>query len=150
MKRLHVHVAVENLDESIRFYATLFGAEPNVSEHDYAKWLLDDPAVNFAISDRSGRRGIDHLGIQVETADELADVTERLSTAQAQVLQEEAAQCCYAKGDKTWTADPQGVAWETFHTYGEIRVFGKDTGAVRRLQDAQPADGCCDGAPAER
>ncbi len=141
MKRLHVHVAVENLDESIRFYATLFGAEPNVSEHDYAKWLLDDPAVNFAISDRSGRRGIDHLGIQVETADELADVTERLSTAQAQVLQEEAAQCCYAKGDKTWTADPQGVAWETFHTYGEIRVFGKDTGAVRRLQDAPPAEG---------
>ena len=141
MKRLHVHVAVENLDASIRFYSTLFGAGPNVSENDYAKWLLDDPAVNFAISDRSGRSGIDHLGIQVETTDELAEVTERLSSAQAQVLQEEAAQCCYAKGDKTWTADPQGVAWETFHTYGEIRVFGKDTGAVRRLQDAQPAGG---------
>ncbi len=150
MKRLHVHVAVDDLTASIRFYSTLFGTEPSVTEDDYAKWLLDDPAVNFAISDRSGRRGIDHLGIQVDTATELAEVTDRLSAARAHVLQEKAAECCYATGDKTWSADPQGVAWETFHTYGEIRVFGKDTGAVRRLQDAEPADGCCDSAVADR
>lgn len=150
MKRLHVHVAVDDLAASIRFYSTLFGAEPTVAEDDYAKWLLDDPAINFAISDRSGRRGIDHLGIQVETARELADVTDRLSAARTQVLQEKAAECCYATGDKTWTADPQGVAWETFHTHGEIRVFGKDTGAARRLRDTPSADACCDGLEAER
>lgn len=151
MKRLHVHVAVEDLARSIRFYATLFAAEPSVTKSDYAKWMLDDPRVNFAISAKgAARTGIEHLGIQVEDADELAEVYGRLSRADRPVREERAATCCYARSDKQWITDPQGVAWETFLTHGEAPVHGH--GGVGRLVhdealQAAPAS-CC--APDDR
>ncbi|MBN1236940.1 MAG: VOC family protein [Gammaproteobacteria bacterium] len=124
MKRLHVHVAVKDLDASVRFYRTLFAAEPVVLETDYAKWMLDDPRVNFAISQRGGAGGIEHLGIQTETADELQDVYSRLQQAQRPVLDEGSTACCYAKSTKQWISDPQGVSWEAFLTNGESTEFG--------------------------
>jgi catechol 2,3-dioxygenase-like lactoylglutathione lyase family enzyme len=123
MKRLHVHVGVDDLAQSIRFYSTLFAAPPSVEKPDYAKWMLEDPRVNFAISQR-GRVGIDHLGIQVENEGELADVWDRLARAERPIVEEKAVTCCYAKGDKQWIADPQGVTWETFLTHGESTVYG--------------------------
>jgi hypothetical protein len=126
MKRLHVHVSVSNLSESIRFYSTLFAAEPNVRKDDYAKWMLDDPRVNFAISKRGGANGVRHLGIQVESQAELTDIYGRLKQAEAPVLEEGATTCCYAKSQKSWIDDPQGVQWETFLTTGESTVYGAD------------------------
>ena len=126
MKRLHVHVSVDDLDASIRFYNTLFAAEPTVTKSDYAKWLLDDPRVNFAISQRNGAAGVRHLGIQVEDRAELADVYSRLTRAEAPVLEEGATTCCYAKSEKSWIEDPQGVQWETFLTTGESTTYGSD------------------------
>lgn len=143
MKRLHVHVGVEDLDASIRFYSTLFAAEPTVTKADYAKWMLEDPRVNFAIS--SGQRaekGIEHLGIQVESADELAEVYSRLKAADRPVLEEGATTCCYAKSEKSWIADPQGVVWETFHTTGETVDYGQGPG-LDQLVSANAAEACC-------
>src|ERR1700735_4176159 len=127
MKRLHIHVAVEDLTRSIGFYSTLFGAEPTVRQHDYAKWMLDDPRVNFAISDRAHAAGVDHLGIQVETRDELAELAGRLKAAGADTLDQTDAACCYAKSDKSWVEDPSGISWETFFTFGAAKVYGEDT-----------------------
>ena len=125
MKRLHVHVGVTDLDRSIGFYSTLFGAEPTVVKDDYAKWMLDDPRVNFAISSgEKPQKGIEHLGIQVETDDELGDVYKRLEAADRPVLDEGNTTCCYAKSQKSWIADPDGVIWEAFHTIGESTVYG--------------------------
>ncbi len=124
MKRFHVHVGVADLAQSIRFYSTLFGTAPSVSKDDYAKWMLDDPRINFAISERGSRHGVDHLGIQVDSDDELTAMREQLANADAGVTIEELANCCYAKSDKVWTTDPQGVAWETFHSLGSIPFFG--------------------------
>jgi len=124
MKRLHVHVGVDDLAKSIQFYSTLFAAEPTVTKEDYAKWMLDDPRVNFAISKRGADAGIRHLGIQVEDRAELADMYSRLQRAEADVLEEGATTCCYAKSEKSWVADPQGVQWETFLTTGESTVYG--------------------------
>jgi len=124
MKRLHVHVGVEDLASSIRFYSTLFAAEPSVTKDDYAKWMLDDPRVNFAISLRSEAAGIRHLGVQVEDRAELDDMYSRLQRAETAVLDEGATSCCYAKSEKSWIADPQGVQWETFLTTGESTVYG--------------------------
>ena len=119
MKRLHVHVSVDDLAQSTRFYSTLFAAEPTVVKDDYVKWMLDDPRVNFAISTRPGRPpGISHLGIQAEDEAELAEVCGRLSRAERPIVEAKSATCCYAKSDKQWIADPQGVPWETFLTYG--------------------------------
>ena len=150
MKRLHVHVSVDDLTASTRFYSTLFGATPSVTKPDYVKWMLDDPRVNFAISTRSGKSGIDHLGIQVERADELAEVYERLKQADRPVLEEGATVCCYAQSEKSWIADPQGLAWETFLTSGESTVYGDsiDLGPIRTTQSAccepeTPQGGCC-------
>jgi catechol-2,3-dioxygenase len=126
MKRLHVHVSVEDITKSIRFYSTLFAAEPTVTKSDYAKWMLEDPRVNFAISKRGSEAGIRHLGIQVEDRAELADVYSRLARADASVLDEGATTCCYAKSEKSWVEDPQGVQWETFLTTGESTVYGGD------------------------
>jgi catechol 2,3-dioxygenase-like lactoylglutathione lyase family enzyme len=112
MKRLHVHVSVEDITKSVRFYSTLFAAEPAVTKPDYAKWMLDDPRVNFAISTRGGETGLDHLGIQVETPDELHEVYERLQQADRPVLVEGATTCCYARSEKSWITDPQGLSWE--------------------------------------
>ena len=141
MKRLHVHVAVDDLDQSISFYSSLFAAQPSVVKPDYAKWMLDDPRVNFAISTRGGGRGLDHLGIQVETPEELHDVYARLQTANQPVLEQGATTCCYAKSEKAWISDPQGLAWETFLTSGESTVYGDSTdlGPIRIAQ----AGACC-------
>ncbi|MEO5973496.1 MAG: ArsI/CadI family heavy metal resistance metalloenzyme, partial [Sphingomicrobium sp.] len=120
MKRLHVHVAVANLDRSIGFYSSLFAAAPTVAKADYAKWMLDDPRVNFTISsDAGGRRGVEHLGIQVEDSGDLQQVYGRLRAADLPVLDEGTTACCYAKSEKRWIADPDGVVWEAFHTTGE-------------------------------
>lgn len=161
MKRFHVHVSVDDLAQSIRFYSTLFAAEPSVVKDDYAKWMLDDPRVNFAIStvgDHTGRLeigdpaarrgGISHLGIQAEDAGELAEIYERLSRAERPVVEEKGAVCCYAKSDKQWVADPQGVAWETFLTHEQATVYGR-SGALSRLDAASGGLSTCGCTPAE-
>jgi len=126
VKRLHVHVSVHDVDASVRFYSQLFAAAPTVRKSDYAKWMLDDPRVNFAISRRDGRPGVQHLGIQVEDRDELAEVYERLRRAERPVIEEGETTCCYAHSEKSWIDDPQGVHWETFLTSGESTVYGAD------------------------
>jgi catechol 2,3-dioxygenase-like lactoylglutathione lyase family enzyme len=126
MKRLHVHVSVQDLDASVRFYSSLFAAAPVVLEADYAKWMLDDPRVNFAISMRGAPAGIEHLGIQVADAGELQEVYERLTKAEGPVLEEGETVCCYAKSEKSWIEDPQGIRWETFLTTGESTVYGSE------------------------
>lgn len=146
MKRLHVHVGVNDLDESIRFYSALFSAEPQVVKPDYAKWMLEDPRVNFAISSGNhAAKGIEHLGIQVEDAAELKEVYGRLEAAGRPVLEEGATTCCYAKSEKSWIADPQGVVWETFLTTGEATVYG-DSPALGVLGTDVRETVCC--APA--
>jgi catechol 2,3-dioxygenase-like lactoylglutathione lyase family enzyme len=139
MKRLHVHVSVTDLNASLRFYRELFAADPVVVKPDYAKWMLEDPRVNFAISQRGGASGIRHLGLQVEDRPELAEVYGRLKRAQGPVLEEGATTCCYAKSEKSWIADPQGVQWETFLTTGEATVYGNDP-APEKAAAASP---CC-------
>ena len=124
MKRLHVHIAVDDLQRAIDFYSTLFASEPSVRKEDYAKWMLDDPRVNLAISARGAKPGVEHLGIQAETGEELADVYDRLTRADAPVLEEGATVCCYAKSEKSWVNDPAGVPWEVFHTTGDSAVYG--------------------------
>src|SRR4051794_5647518 len=142
MKRMHVHVSVDDLEQSVRFYSTLFAAEPTVVKEDYAKWMLDDPRVNFAISKRAGDQpGVQHLGIQAEDRAELAEVYDRLSRAERPIVEETAIACCYAKSDKQWIADPQGVAWETFFTHGESTVYGERT--IGKLKAATAA-ACCE------
>jgi catechol 2,3-dioxygenase-like lactoylglutathione lyase family enzyme len=141
MKRLHVHVSVEDLAKSIEFYSTLFATEPTVTKSDYAKWMLEDPRVNFAISQRGGEKGgVRHLGIQVEDRAELADVYSRLQRAEARILEEGATTCCYAQSEKSWIEDPQGIQWETFLTTGESTTYGA---APVRLNRGKP---CCEPA----
>jgi catechol 2,3-dioxygenase-like lactoylglutathione lyase family enzyme len=142
MKRMHIHVGVDDLAQSVGFYTTLFGTAPTRVEADYAKWLLDDPRVNFAISTGHAGRGIEHLGIQVETAAELADVGARLAEAGAPMLNEAATTCCYATSDKAWVRDPQGVVWETFLTTGVTTHYGASP-ALAQLAPAPPKTGCC-------
>lgn len=150
MKRLHVHVGVENLSKSIGFYSTLFGAEPTVSKHDYAKWMLEDPRVNFAISSGNhAAHGIEHLGIQAENADELAEVSGRLKAADRPVLEEGATTCCYARSEKSWIADPDGIVWEAFYTNGEATVYG-DSPALSALSDNASQSTCCSPAMPEQ
>jgi len=148
MKRLHVHVAVEDLAQSTRFYSTLFAAEPTVIKDDYVKWMLDDPRVNFAISTRAERApGISHLGIQAEDEAELAEVYDRLARAERPIVEAKAATCCYAKSDKQWIADPQGVPWETFLTYGESTVYGE--GSLEKLREVSGCESGCEPPLAE-
>jgi catechol 2,3-dioxygenase-like lactoylglutathione lyase family enzyme len=142
MKRLHVHVGVSDLDLSIGFYSTLFGAPPSVVKSDYAKWMLDDPRVNFAISSgRHARKGIEHLGIQAGDGEELGEVYGRLKAAGRPVLEEGATTCCYARSEKSWVADPDGVIWEAFHTTGEATVYG-DSPALDSIASVASAK-CC-------
>src|ERR671924_657007 len=129
MKRFHVHVAVRDLQQSIRFYSALFAAEPAVKKDDYAKWMLDDPRVNFAISTRSSKAGLDHLG-------------SRLAQADVAVSAQKGASCCYANSDKYWTIDPQGIAWESFHTLDSVPMFGEDTRTKAQPQERAQA-ACC-------
>ena len=143
MKRMHVHVGVQDLDASIRFYSTLFGAAPSLTKHDYAKWMLDDPRVNFAISSgHHAAKGIEHLGIQVENGEELAEVYGRLQAADRPVLEEGATTCCYAKSEKSWISDPDGVVWETFLTNGEATVYG-DSPVLDAASLNASAETCC-------
>jgi catechol 2,3-dioxygenase-like lactoylglutathione lyase family enzyme len=149
MKRLHVHVSVEDMPRSVRFYSTLFAAEPAVATPDDAKGMLDDPRVNLAISARGGQTGLDHCGIQVETADELREVYGRLQQADRPVLEEGATTCCYARSETAWITDPQGLACETFLTSGASTVYGvsADLGAIRTVSaglvpSAAPARAC--------
>jgi catechol 2,3-dioxygenase-like lactoylglutathione lyase family enzyme len=143
MKRMHVNVGVADLDQSIRFYAVLFGVEPTVRHDDYAKWMLDDPRVNFAISTR-GAPGLDHLGIQAENADELAEMATRLKAADQSVFEQSDAACCYARSDKAWVRDPSGLSWETFHTAGQITTYGEDTAKqARAAGPTKAASACC-------
>lgn len=147
MKRMHVHVSVNDLAESIRFYSTLFAAEPAITKPDYAKWMLEDPRVNFAISTgASDTHGIEHLGIQVENDTELAEVYGRLEAADRPVLAEGATVCCYAKSEKSWIADPQGVVWETFYTSGEAVNYGINPELHKLASDNAAPNACC--APA--
>jgi catechol 2,3-dioxygenase-like lactoylglutathione lyase family enzyme len=142
MKRMHIHVGVDDLAQSVHFYSALFAAEPSVLATDYAKWMLDDPRVNFAISAGHAGRGIEHLGIQVDDAAELAEVAARLSRADGPILEEAATTCCYATSSKAWIADPQGVVWETFLTTGTATNYGASP-ALARLQGATAAEGTC-------
>ena len=143
MKRLHVHVSVDDLSRSIGFYSALFASEPAVVKSDYAKWMLEDPRVNFAISTRGRSPGLDHLGIQVETGDELQDVYARLRQAGGNVIEQGQTACCYAKSEKSWIDDPAGIAWETFHTTGESTDYGDGSGENRaRVAHEQPS-ACC-------
>ncbi len=135
MKRFHVHVSVKSLPESIAFYSKLFGAEPSVTKTDYAKWMIEDPRINFAISQRGHEVGLNHLGFQVDSDDELKALRDQVAKAEIAALDEGGAACCYAKSDKYWVEDPQGIAWETFHTLGNIPVFGEDA--------VQAADSAC-------
>ncbi len=139
MKRFHVHVSVEDLAQSIRFYSTLFGTEPAVSKGDYAKWMLEDPRINFAISQRGGKAGINHLGLQTDSDAELEALQGQLQQADVAAQAEKNASCCYALSNKYWVTDPTGIAWETFHTLGSVPTFNGEAAA--------PETACC--APAE-
>lgn len=140
MKRFHVHAHVEDLQKSIAFYSAMFDAQPSRVESDYAKWMLDDPRINFAISTRGGKPGVDHLGIQTDTDEELAELKARAQAADLALLDEGQTTCCYARSDKHWLTDPQGIAWEHFKTLGDIPVFSE------KAAPAAQASACC--APA--
>ena len=139
MKRFHVHVAVHDLEQSIRFYKALFGAEPTVKKDDYAKWQLEDPRVNFAISKRAAKTGLDHLGIQAENGSELEQIRSQLARADVAIMDQKNATCCYAKSDKHWTLDPQGIAWESFHTLESAPRYGDDT----QIEVREAKAACC-------
>jgi catechol 2,3-dioxygenase-like lactoylglutathione lyase family enzyme len=141
MKRFHVHVAVHDLKQSIRFYSALFGMQPSVEKPDYAKWMLEDPRINFAISNRGNKVGIDHLGIQAENSEDLEEVGSRLAQADVSVTVQKGASCCYAKSDKYWTLDPQGVAWESFHTLDSVLMYGSDNRSKATAVEHKAA--CC-------
>ncbi len=154
MKRMHLHVGVENLDASVAFYTTLFAASPTVQKADYAKWMLEDPRVNFAISSTNHTAiGIEHIGLQAETTEELAEVHARLKSAGRPVLEEGETNCCYAKSEKNWITDPDGVIWETFLTNGETTAYGdkpieelamtKLTAMAGAKSDAAAPMACC-------
>ena len=150
MKRLHVHVSVRDLDASVRFYSQLFAAAPSMRKPDYAKWMLEDPRVNFAISQRDGKPGVQHLGIQVEDRTELAEVYERLRSAEGPVIEEGETTCCYAHSEKSWIDDPQGVQWETFLTTGQSTVYGTDEIRPKSVKLSEApccAPTCCSSPP---
>lgn len=126
MKRLHVHIAVEDLSENIHFYSAIFGVAPTTQHEDYVKWQLNNPAVNFVLSSRGQKNEVNHLGIQVDTENELAEIQESLEKASIMSAKQENTSCCYANSNKHWTLDPQGVVWEAFHTLGNIAVYGEE------------------------
>jgi catechol 2,3-dioxygenase-like lactoylglutathione lyase family enzyme len=143
MKRLHLHVSVPDLARSIQFYETLFGAPPGVVKDDYAKWMLEDPRVNLAISQRGLASGVDHVGIQTDTAEELGELAARLKAAGEATFDEEATTCCYARSDKSWVNDPAGVRWETFFTFGEATTYGEDATRLALAEPKPVSTACC-------
>jgi catechol 2,3-dioxygenase-like lactoylglutathione lyase family enzyme len=151
MKRFHVHVAVNSLDEGVAFYSKVFGAAPTVRKPDYAKWMVEDPRLNFAISARGGKPGVNHLGFQLDSDEEFKAMRAQLAAADAGLVEEAGANCCYAKSDKYWVSDPAGIAWETYHTLGSIEVFGAETPEACCVPDAShpvSAAACCAPEPA--
>jgi catechol 2,3-dioxygenase-like lactoylglutathione lyase family enzyme len=138
MRRFHVHVSVSDLSESIRFYSKLFGGDPTVRKTDYAKWMLEDPRINFAISTRHRPTGVNHLGFQVDSDEELRGMQGQLKAADAHMVQEDEQPCCYARSDKYWVTDPSGIAWETFHSLASIPVYGEDTPVIDQSSAAVP------------
>jgi hypothetical protein len=152
MKRFHVHTHVDNLSASIAFYSKMFAAEPTRVEGDYAKWMLEDPRINFAISTRGDKPGIDHLGFQTDSEEELAELKARAEAADMTLLDEGQTTCCYARSDKHWITDPQGIAWEHFHTLGDIPVFSEKApaaaGSACCATPATPATPATRGKPA--
>lgn len=140
MKRMHLHVSVDDINKSISFYNTLFGAAPTVEKPDYAKWMLNDPLVNFAISKLGASPGLDHIGIQVDNDAELAEIKQRLEAADLSLLTEEGTTCCYAKSDKHWVQDPSGIAWETYHTLDTAPTFNGQA-------NTESVTACCVPAP---
>jgi len=144
MKRMHIHVAVKEIPESVKSYSTMFGVEPSVVKKDYAKWMLDDPRVNFAVSTfGQATKGLDHLGIQVESPDELREIAGRLKAAEQPLVEQRDAACCYARSDKAWATDPNGLSWETFFTMGETMVYGEDLRPVTEAKTVAPVSACC-------
>jgi predicted enzyme related to lactoylglutathione lyase len=152
MKRMHVHISVVDIPNAIQFYSALFDSQPTVVKPDYAKWTLDDPRVNFAISTRGREPGLDHLGIQVESQDELREVYGRLRQAGGNIIEQGQTTCCYAKSEKSWIDDPAGISWETFLTFGEATDYGDSVERGARIaheksccapQAAQTASSCC-------
>ena len=146
MKRFHVHAHVDDLKASVAFYSKLFAAEPTRLEGDYAKWMIDDPRINFAISTRGGTPGVDHLGFQTDSDEELAELKERAQAADMALLDEGETTCCYARSEKHWVTDPQGIAWEQFHTLDNIPTFSQDSAGVPQ----QTAACCGNAAPSGR
>ena len=147
MKRLHIHIGVENIEQAIPFYTALFGADPVKTKTDYAKWLLDDPRVNFAISTRPSKKGVDHLGIQVDDNRELDEVRGRIKSAGLPAFDEGETVCCYAKSDKTWVQDPAGLAWETYRTMEDAEIYGKDpvmSDSACCTPEAMGTPNCCE------
>ena len=144
MKRFHVHVAVDDLEANIRFYSTVFGTPPTVSKPDYAKWMIEEPRINFAISNRGAKPGLDHLGFQVDSNEELGELRQKVADAEIAALDQPQSECCYARSDKYWITDPQGIAWETYHTLGEVEVYGVDMPKVAKA--AKAVDAAAEGA----
>jgi len=142
MKRFHVHVAVKDLESSIGFYSALFGAEPTVTKTDYAKWMVDDPRINFAISERGARTGVNHLGLQVDSDEELEQLRVQARHADLVAAAEKNVSCCYARGNKYWYTDPQGVAWETYHTLEQVEFFNANADESERSNKTS-ASSCC-------
>ena len=146
MKRMHIHVAVDNLERSILFYNALFGQAPSKTKSDYAKWMLEDPRINFAISSRGENPGVNHLGLQVDTAEELAAVRERLKAADLAVFDEGETVCCYAKSDKSWVQDPGGMPWEAYQTMADAELFSDRQADATEAACCTPSEkntGCC-------
>jgi catechol 2,3-dioxygenase-like lactoylglutathione lyase family enzyme len=143
MKRLHLHISVPEIEPAIGFYTTLFGAKPTVVQPDYAKWMLEDPRVNLAISARARAAGVDHVGIQVDSSDELGDLAARLKAAGETTFDQEATTCCYAKSDKSWVTDTAGVRWESFFTHGDATSYGEDEILPETTPAAAPVRACC-------
>jgi catechol 2,3-dioxygenase-like lactoylglutathione lyase family enzyme len=152
MKRFHVHVAVKDIQESTRFYSAMFGVAPSVLKVDYAKWMLEDPRINFAISQRSQTPGVNHLGFQAETDEELEGIHAHLQNADHAIVAEKGVSCCYAKSDKYWVTDPQGIAWESFRSLGSVPIYGEENHDAAAACGSQAESGCCptarDDAPA--
>jgi catechol 2,3-dioxygenase-like lactoylglutathione lyase family enzyme len=147
MKRFHAHIRVEDLESSVRFYSTLFGTEPAVLKADYAKWMLDDPRVNFAITSGSTSMGLDHLGLQVDSDEDLEILARRLDAAGQSIVKQDNAACCYARGNKGWVSDPSGISWETFHTFAESTEYGNDIAPRPAAAELQESAACCTPVP---
>jgi catechol 2,3-dioxygenase-like lactoylglutathione lyase family enzyme len=143
MKRFHVHIAVDNLDANIRFYSAVFGVPPTVTKTDYAKWMIGEPRINFAISNRGAKTGLDHLGFQVDSDEELGELRQKVAEAEIAALDQPQTECCYARSNKYWITDPQGIAWETYRTLGEVEIYGTDTPKAPQAPESANSAACC-------